>query len=282
MTTTTPFNSLPRASFRLPAVSAMHQPSGHEWGEEHSRPPRRENKPMAAPHWRRVVHWCHVMDRESYDDPEKSRAIVNGGISFRREGGPRRGFPYRQAALPGAVSAVSGQGGWPLTLFSLPMAKPFYGGNLFSPERWLRPSQLFAACCFKHRQRLPGKERRLCSSRRRLVERAPSRKRSLLPGAAGPAVSASIIAQFRNPPFKMFDPSMRIWPRRLSSRILRPWICYRAITRTADDSLRNLIVTTPRHMANGGRLRPARRRLHRYSVDEPGWFPTSKNVLRQF
>ena len=117
----------------------MHQPiQWHEWGEEAFANAQRENKPMLLDIGAVWCHWCHVMDRESYDDPEiaqdRERAFHGG------EGGPGRASGHRQP-LPGCGNALSGQGGWPLTAFLTPDGKPFYGGTYFPPDdQYGRPS----------------------------------------------------------------------------------------------------------------------------------------------
>src|SRR6202051_8959 len=131
MTTTTTLNSLAHASSAY-LRSAMHQPiQWHEWGEEAFAAAQRENKPMLLDIGAVWCHWCHVMDREAYDDPEIA-AIVNQ--HFIAAQGDRDERPDIDSRYQAAVQAVSGQGGWPLTAFLTPDGKPFYGGGAFPPS----------------------------------------------------------------------------------------------------------------------------------------------------
>src|SRR5919108_415481 len=118
--------------------SAMHQPiRWHEWGPEAFAAAQRENKPMLLDIGAVWCHWCHVMDRESYDNPEVAQIINERFIAVKVDRDERPDIDSRYQA---AVSALTGQGGWPLTAFLTPDGKPFYGGTYFPPEdHWGRP-----------------------------------------------------------------------------------------------------------------------------------------------
>ena len=130
--TTQTVNSLAKASSAY-LRSAMHQPiQWHEWGEEAFATAQRENKPILLDIGAVWCHWCHVMDRESYDESARSRKIVNEhfiAVKVDRDERPDIDSRYQVA-----VSAISGQGGWPLTVFLTPEGKPFYGGTYFPPD----------------------------------------------------------------------------------------------------------------------------------------------------
>ena len=129
--TTTTLNSLARASSAY-LRSAMHQPiQWQEWGEEAFAAAARENKPMLLDIGAVWCHWCHVMDRESYDDPAVAAIVNEHFIAVKVDRDERPDIDSRYQA---AVQAVSGQGGWPLTAFLTPDGKPFYGGTYFPPQ----------------------------------------------------------------------------------------------------------------------------------------------------
>src|ERR1700751_314174 len=124
-------NSLAQASSAY-LRSAMHQPiRWHEWGEEAFAAAQRENKPMLLDIGAVWCHWCHVMDRESYDDPAVARIVNENFIAVKVDRDERPDIDSRYQA---AVSAISGQGGGPLTAFLTPDGKPFYGGTYFPPR----------------------------------------------------------------------------------------------------------------------------------------------------
>src|SRR5580704_16474331 len=112
--------------------SAAHQPvDWHEWGEEAFARARRENKPILLDIGAVWCHWCHVIDRESYENPEIAAMINNLYIPVKVDRDER---PDVDSRYQSAISAISGQGGWPLTAFLTPDGKPFFGGTYFPPE----------------------------------------------------------------------------------------------------------------------------------------------------
>src|SRR5438045_4336009 len=124
-------NSLSRASSAY-LRSAKHQPiQWHEWGEEAFAEARRENKPMLLDIGAVWCHWCHVMDRESYDDPAIAAIVNEHFVAVKVDRDERPDIDSRYQA---AVQAISGQGGWPLTAFLTPDGRPFFGGTYFPPE----------------------------------------------------------------------------------------------------------------------------------------------------
>jgi len=124
-------NSLAQASSSY-LRSAMHQPiHWHEWGPEVFEKARQQNKPVLLDIGAVWCHWCHVMDRESYDDPEVAQIINDNFLPVKVDRDERPDVDSRYQA---AVQAISGQGGWPLTAFLTPDGKPFYAGTYFPPQ----------------------------------------------------------------------------------------------------------------------------------------------------
>ena len=112
--------------------SAAHQPvDWHEWGEEAFARARAENKPILLDIGAVWCHWCHVIDRESYENPEIAAMINKLYIPVKVDRDER---PDVDSRYQSAISAISGQGGWPLTAFLTPEGKPFFGGTYFPPE----------------------------------------------------------------------------------------------------------------------------------------------------
>ncbi|HTB96005.1 MAG TPA: thioredoxin domain-containing protein [Terracidiphilus sp.] len=118
--------------------SARHQPvQWHPWGEEAFALAQRENKPILLDIGAVWCHWCHVMDRESYEDAELARTINENYVAIKVDRDERPDVDTRYQA---AVSAISGQGGWPLTGFLTPDGRPFFGGTYFPrDDRYGRP-----------------------------------------------------------------------------------------------------------------------------------------------
>ena len=112
--------------------SAAHQPiDWNEWGEEAFQKARDEQKPILLDIGAVWCHWCHVIDRESYENPEIAAMINQLYIPVKVDRDER---PDVDARYQSAISAISGQGGWPLTAFLTPEGKPFFGGTYFPPD----------------------------------------------------------------------------------------------------------------------------------------------------
>ncbi len=112
--------------------SAAHQPiDWHEWGEDAFARAKSEDKPILLDIGAVWCHWCHVIDRESYENPEISKIINEHFVAVKVDRDER---PDVDSRYQSAISAISGQGGWPLTGFLMPDGKPFFGGTYFPPE----------------------------------------------------------------------------------------------------------------------------------------------------
>ena len=110
----------------------------YAWGDEVLKKAQEENKPILVSIGYSACHWCHVMEKESFED-EAIAEIMNENfinIKIDREERPDLDHIYMDA-----VQAMSGSGGWPLNVFLTPLGKPFYGGTYFPPKRaFNRPS----------------------------------------------------------------------------------------------------------------------------------------------
>ena len=112
--------------------SAAHQPvDWYPWGDEAFARARAEDKPILLDIGAVWCHWCHVIDRESYENPEIA-SIINAHfvpVKVDRDERPDIDVRYQNA-----VGAITGQGGWPLTAVLTPDGKVFFGGTYFPPE----------------------------------------------------------------------------------------------------------------------------------------------------
>ena len=100
------------------------------WGDEAIAKAREEDKPILVSIGYSACHWCHVMERESFEDAETA-ALMNRhfiNIKIDREERPDLDHIYMDA-----VQAIAGNGGWPLNVFLTPEARPFYGGTYYPP-----------------------------------------------------------------------------------------------------------------------------------------------------
>src|SRR5579862_1808214 len=279
--TTSTLNALARASSAY-LRSAMHQPiRWHEWSTEAFEAARRENKPMLLDIGAVWCHWCHVMDRESYDDPAIAAIVNEHFIAVKVDRDERPDIDSRYQA---AVQAVSGQGGWPLTAFLTPDGKPFYGGTYFPPsDGYGRPSfrrvLLSIANAYKEKHGDVVEQAQM-------VENAIAQSESFA-GKDG-RISAAVIKAIQTSAERMFDPEHGGFGQapkfphpaaldllieryaRSSGAALRgqPAAAVPTQASGADGALGHVITTTLEHMARGGVYDQLAGGFHRYSVDE--------------
>ena len=110
------------------------------WGEEAFAKARAESKPIFLSIGYSTCHWCHVMERESFENQDVANFLNQHFVSIKVD---REERPDVDKIYMTAVQAMSGQGGWPLNSFLTPDLKPFYGGTYFPPEpKYGRPSFL--------------------------------------------------------------------------------------------------------------------------------------------
>src|SRR5579863_2656320 len=260
--TTTTLNSLSKASSAY-LRSAMHQPiQWHEWGEEAFATAQSENKPILLDIGAVWCHWCHVMDRESYDNPEIAELINQRFIAVKVDRDERPDIDSRYQV---AVSSISGQGGWPLTAFLTPDGKPFYGGTYFPPDdHYGRPSFKRVLLSISNAYREKNDD---VVEQAKLVEGAISHAESFAGKSAdfSPAVIDAIVKSA----LKMFDPqnggfgSAPKFPHSAGLDLLID-----QYVRTGDEKLRSVFITTLEKMARGGVYDQLAGGFHRYSVDE--------------
>jgi len=255
-------NALSRASSAY-LRSAMHQPiQWHEWGEEAFGQAQRENKPILLDIGAVWCHWCHVMDRESYDDPEIAAIVNQHFVAVKVDRDERPDIDSRYQI---AVQAVSGQGGWPLTAFLTPDGKPFYGGTYFPPnDGYGRPS--FRRVLISIANAYQEKHGDVVDQAK-LVEGAI--ENAELPGVGKGEVSPQISSEIVQSALTMFDArngGFGSAPKFPHSSILD--LLIDQYGQTGDERLRTVFMTTLEKMARGGVYDQLAGGFHRYSVDE--------------
>jgi uncharacterized protein YyaL (SSP411 family) len=243
--------------------SAMHQPvRWHEWGQEVFAAASRENKPILLDIGAVWCHWCHVMDRESYDDPEVAQIINENFIAVKVDRDERPDIDSRYQA---AVSAIGGQGGWPLTAFLTPDGKPFYGGTYFPPhEQWGRPSFKRVLLSIAHAYREKHAE---VTEQASMVSNIIAQAESF--AEPGGKFSPTVIEDVVTSAAKMFDSqhggfgNAPKFPHPAATDLL-----IERYSRTRDEKLKTIFTTTLRGMAQGGVYDQLAGGFHRYSTDE--------------
>jgi uncharacterized protein YyaL (SSP411 family) len=103
----------------------------YPWGEEALARARAEDRPLLVSIGYSACHWCHVMEHESFEDPDTAAVMNENFVPVKVD---REERPDVDSIYMGAVQAMTGQGGWPLNVFIDPDGVPFYGGTYFPPE----------------------------------------------------------------------------------------------------------------------------------------------------
>jgi uncharacterized protein len=243
--------------------SAAHQPvQWFEWGEEAFARARAEDKPILLDIGAVWCHWCHVIDRESYEDPQLAELINRLFVPVKVDRDERPDVDVRYQT---AISAISGQGGWPLTGFLLPDGRPFYGGTYFPPQDAMgRPSfrrvlEHVAEAYRSRRDEVEGAAGALVGA----VARA-----ELFDGARG-AWDAGMLGHLTSAIVERFDAQNGGFsraPKFLHSGALD--LVLEQYHATGEARLLHVVQTTLEHMARGGVYDQLGGGFHRYSVDE--------------
>ncbi|MEX0804547.1 MAG: thioredoxin domain-containing protein [Candidatus Binatia bacterium] len=103
----------------------------YPWGEEAFSKAKRENKPVLLSIGYSACHWCHVMERESFEDEQIAMLMNDLFVNIKVD---REERPDLDEIYMNAVQMLAGRGGWPMTMFLTPEREPFYGGTYFPPE----------------------------------------------------------------------------------------------------------------------------------------------------
>ena len=243
--------------------SAAHQPiDWYEWGEAAFERAKADDKPMLLDIGAVWCHWCHVIDRESYENPAIAKIISDNFIAVKVDRDER---PDVDSRYQSAISSISGQGGWPLTGFLLPDGRPFFGGTYFPPEDQMgRPGfrRVLLAVAESYRSKRPELER-AASSLAEAVAQA-----EVFTGARAafdPAVVETQIASVT----QLFDiknggfGSAPKFPHASAMDLV-----LERYQQTAEKHLRAMAESTLEKMARGGVYDQLAGGFHRYSVDE--------------
>ena len=244
--------------------SAAHQPvAWYEWGDEAFARARAEDRPILLDIGAVWCHWCHVIDRESYENPELAALINMFFVAVKVDRDER---PDVDARYQTAISAVSGQGGWPLTGFLLPDGRPFFGGTYFPPDDMGgRPGfrRVLATMAQAFRERRKEVEE-AADALSQAVTRAES-----FDGAAG-SFDAGIVDRIVESIIDRYDPQNGGFSR--APKFPHPsaldLILDRCQAAGAAANIKTVAQSTLEHMARGGVYDQLAGGFHRYSVDE--------------
>ncbi len=238
----------------------------YEWGDEAFAAARAEGKPVLLSVGYAACHWCHVMAHESFEDPATAAVMNERFVSIKVD---REERPDVDALYMDAVVALTGQGGWPMTVFLTPEGEPYYAGTYFPPEsRHGLPGfrDVLVAVADAYRERRDDVARQaevLVRALRQAAERSPSRE----PLTA--AVLVDAVRGLRG----AFDPE---WGGFGRAPKFPPGPTLEFLLRRGE---LDLVRTTLDGMAAGGMYDLVGGGFHRYSVDARWLVPHFEKML---
>lgn len=241
--------------------SAAHQPvEWYPWCDEAFARARELDRPILLDIGAVWCHWCHVMDGESYENPDTAKIINELYIAIKVDRDERPDIDRRYQE---AVSAITGQGGWPLTAFLTPDGEVFFGGTYFPPtERYGRrgfPTVLSMVADYYHNSRDNAH-----ATARQLTESIADRSERLITGE----LSSTLLGQGLARATDMYDSVNGGFGS--APKFPHPTILEVLLNRSyfsGDPSLNELIRTTLLRMARGGMYDQIGGGFHRYSTD---------------
>jgi uncharacterized protein YyaL (SSP411 family) len=254
--------------------SARHQPvHWNPWGEAAFARAQAEDKPILLDIGAVWCHWCHVMDRESYENPQIAALINEHFVAVKVDRDER---PDVDARYQAAVSAITGQGGWPLTAFLTPDGRPYFGGTYLPPDdRYGRPGfgRVLEALALVWRERR-GEALETAASVMAAIEYNES-----FSGGGG-ELTLALVDKIAASALKLFDPrhgGFGSQPKFPHPSVL-DLLLEVAVSR-GNGPARDAFTTTLEKMARGGVYDQLAGGFHRYSVDERWVVPHFEKML---
>jgi len=245
----------------------------YPWGDEAFQKAKEEDKPVLMSIGYSACHWCHVMERESFEDEEIAGLMNRNFVSIKVD---REEMPDIDEIYQYAVQILGSGGGWPLTVFLTPERKPFFGGTYFPPEeRYGQQAfpEVLAAVSDAYRERKWALENTF-EDLKGVLKRL-SEKRSYVNGLNITDVvnAASTILRDYDPSHGGFGSAPK-FPGALQLSLL-----LKNYKRSNDSMLLEAIENTLHHMAEGGIYDQLGGGFHRYSVDERWLIPHFEKML---
>ncbi|MCI0422616.1 MAG: DUF255 domain-containing protein [Acidobacteria bacterium] len=240
----------------------------YPWGEEAFAKVRKENKLIFLSVGYSTCHWCHVMERESFENPEIARILNEHFVSIKVD---REERPDVDRVYMTFVQKTTGRGGWPMSVWLTPDLKPFVGGTYYPPEDreglpglrsiLLRIAELWE----KNRERVIGQAEEVMTSLRGYATRSSSGEPHKLGTEALTQAFATMAASF-DKALGGFGGAPK-FPQPVNfSFLFRVYARERKSSRISQDALQMSLFTL-RKMAGGGIHDQLGGGFHRYSVD---------------
>jgi len=242
------------------------------WGEEAFARAKEEDKPIFLSIGYAACHWCHVMERESFEDSAVAAFLNEHFVPIKVD---REERPDVDEIYMTAVQLTTGSGGWPLSLFLTPDLRPFYGGTYFPPEeRWGKPGfgrllEMLAGAWKSRRGEIDRIAGQLSSG----IRRADGATREVEPARAQIGRAAEIVAAGFDPHWGGFGSAPKFPPTGQCELLLREW------RRSGRDEFLSMVEKTLTRMACGGIFDQLGGGFARYSTDVEWLVPHFEKML---
>jgi len=248
----------------------------YPWSEEAFQKAQRENRPIFLSIGYSTCHWCHVMEHESFEDPETAKLLNDYFVAIKVD---REERPDIDNIYMTAVMAMTGQGGWPLNIFLTPDKKPFFGGTYFPLEKkWGQPG--LKEILFSIHKLWQEDQQKILQSSQELVQQLKQQR-----------TTADITPEQEIFNKEIFDSAFEQYSRSFDSRfggfgsapkfpsshnlsfLLRYW------KRTGNADALKMVEQTLAQMAQGGMYDHLGGGFHRYSTDPQWQIPHFEKML---
>ncbi|NOY69290.1 MAG: thioredoxin domain-containing protein [Deltaproteobacteria bacterium] len=247
----------------------------YPWGDEAFNRAAKKNLPVFASIGYSTCHWCHVMEKESFEDTEIAEYLNRHFIAIKVD---REERPDIDAVYMNAVVAMTGRGGWPLSVWLTPDKKPIYGGTYFQARAGDRPFGAGFLDMLKSINDIYHNRRKDVLAQALKITQAVEKMSS--PGEKGDSIDTSLLKTAVIYYKQAFDPvyggvkGEPKFPGTLPVDVL-----FRHYKRTGDNRAKQMAETTLEKMENGGIHDQVGGGFHRYSTDEKWLVPHFEKML---
>jgi uncharacterized protein len=244
----------------------------YPWGAEAFEKAKRENKPIFLSIGYSTCHWCHVMERESFENEQVAKLINDNFVAIKVD---REERPDLDAVYMQFVTAISGDGGWPMTVFLTPDLKPFFGGTYFPPDERDGLPGLKTILARVH-EAWVDKHDTVVNSANDLATKLKQIAATTRPGQLRPGILNEAFATFRSE-FDVHHPGFGAAPKFPRPAVLD--FLFHYYNKTGEQPALDMALQTLRAMAAGGIHDPLGGGFHRYSTDERWFLPHFEKML---